>query len=127
MRYPQRVDKTMQPLPPSCYGVGLGTGVGRVLGIGVGLAVAVVVAVGVGVTVGVTVAVAVGLTVGVGGGGVGVHGGPWQKVRLTVSTRQPSFEPLLSLAIRQRSLPSGKPVGRFTTLVMNPSELQLQA
>jgi hypothetical protein len=81
--------------------------------------VAVAVAVPLGVAVGVALTVAVG---------VGVHGGPWQKVRLTVSTRQPSLEPLVSLATRQRSLPSfGKPEGRFTTLVINPSELLLQA
>ena len=114
-------------------GRGLGVATGRAVGVGLAVAVevAVAVAVGVGVTVGVTVAVAVGLTVGVavgvGGGGVGVHGGPWQKVRSTVSTRQPSLEPLVSLAIRQRSLPSGKKRGRLTTLVMNPSELPPQA
>jgi hypothetical protein len=38
-------------------------------------------------------------------GGVGEHGPcPSHQVKLTVSTRQPSFEPLVSLAIRQRSL-----------------------
>jgi hypothetical protein len=46
--------------------------------------------------------VAVG--VGVGGVGVGVHGSPWHQVMFTVSTRQPSVESLLSLAMRQRSL-----------------------
>jgi hypothetical protein len=40
--------------------------------------------------------------------GVGVHGGPIPRHQmiLTVSTRQPSSEPLVSLAILQRSLPS---------------------
>jgi hypothetical protein len=44
-----------------------------------------------------------------------------------VSTRQPSLEPLVSLAIRQRSLPPVGIKGRFTTVVMKPSELPLQA
>jgi hypothetical protein len=54
------------------------------------------------------VAVGVGLrgTVGVAVG-VGVHPAKkWHQVMLTASTRQPSLTPVLSLAIRQRSLPS---------------------
>ena len=54
--------------------------------------------------------VAVGVGVGVIGGGVGVQGGPWpwHQLMLTVSTRQPSLEPLVSLAIRQRKSDCGK-------------------
>ena len=61
-----------------------------------------------GVTV--TVAVAVAVAVGVGGTvavGVG-HGFDTHPAILTVSTRQPSLEPLVSLAIRQRSLLFGE-------------------
>jgi Na+-transporting NADH:ubiquinone oxidoreductase subunit NqrE len=65
------------------------------------------------VNVGVTVAVAVGVAVAVALG-IGVNVGdaqgvpcPWQKLIFTASTRQPSLEPLVSLAIRQRSLPPG--------------------
>jgi hypothetical protein len=70
-----------------------GRSVGRCRGVGCGL----------GVTLG---AVGVDVTVGVGAGD-GEHGGPcpWHQVMLTVSTRQPSLEPLVSLAIRQRSMP----------------------
>ncbi len=48
----------------------------------------------------------VGRGCGVGRGG-GVQGGPWHHVMVIVSTRQPSREPLVSLAIRQRSLMAG--------------------
>ena len=125
---------------------GRGGGVGRVLGVTLGLAVgvglgvivgvAVVVAVGValGVTVGVDEAVAVGVGVAVAGGvgvsvGVGVgHGIGAQPVISIVSRRQPSLDPVVSLAIRQRSLLSrGRKSGRLTTVVTKPSELPLQA
>jgi hypothetical protein len=129
----------------SCYhrGVGRGRGVGRDRGVALGVAVAVGVGVGVTVAVGVAVGVTVGLTVGVtvavgvgviGGVGVGVIEGvghgvpiPSHQVISTVSTRQPSLEPLLSLAIRQRSLPGFRIPGKFTSVVMNPSELPLHA
>ena len=131
----------------SCYhgGVGRCRGVGRGRGVTLGVAVAVGVGVGlivgVGVIVGVTVGVTVGLTVGVGviggvGVGVGVphgcvvlpsRGTGTHAVILTVSTRQPSPEPLVSLAIRQRSRPWAANQGMFTTVVMNPPELPLQA
>ena len=93
---------------------GRGAGVGRNLGVTLGLAVGV----GLGVIVGVAVAVGVGE-----GHGFGTH-----PAILTVSTRQPSLEPLVSLAIRQRSLllPE-KMAGRFTTVVIKPSELPLHA
>jgi hypothetical protein len=101
----------------------MGVGRGRGVTLGVELAV------GVGVTV--TVGVAVGVGVGViGGVGVGVGHGvpcPWHQVMSTVSTRQPSSEPLLSLAIRQRSVLGIKRNGRYATVVMKPSELPLQA
>jgi hypothetical protein len=89
-----------------------------------------------GVTLGVTVAVGVGvgLIVGVGvigGEGVGPQGGVGASsgiglhhVTLTVSTRQPSPEPLLSLAILHRSIPKA---GMSITVVINPCELPLQA
>jgi hypothetical protein len=69
-------------------------GVGRGRGVTLGVAV--------GVPVGVTDGVGVGV---IGGVGVGVHdnGSPWHPITLTVSTRQPSLEPLVSLAMRQRS------------------------
>jgi len=128
-------------IPTITGGVGRGCGVGHRRGVALGVAVAVGVGVGVivgvtvavGVPVGVTVGVRVGVTVGVGVGvigvGVGVHGGPWpwHQVMSTVSTRQPSFDPLLSLAIRQRSLPGCWIAGTLTTVVMKPSELPLQA
>ena len=85
----------------------LGVTLGVIVGVAVTVtvAVAVVEAVGVGETVTVAVAVAVLVGVGViGGVGVGLHGIPWHRLILTVSTRQPSAELLLSLAIRQRSL-----------------------
>src|SRR5512133_3885051 len=91
--------------------VGRGSGVERDLGVGLGL--------GVGGGVGVPN----------GGVGVGVHGGPTPRhqVMFTVSTRQPSLPPLVSLAIRQRSLPHGCIGGTFTTVVMKPPEFPLQA
>ena len=109
---------------------GRGAGVGRNLGVTLGLAVGVGLGVIVGVAVGVDGAVAVGVGViggvalGVGEGqGIGAH-----PAILTVSTRQPSLEPLVSLAIRQRSLLlPAKMAGRFTTVVMKPSELPLHA
>ena len=118
------------PESPRSLHVGRGAGVGRDLGVTLGLAVGV----GLGVIVGVAVAVAVGVAVGVDeaiavalgvgeGQGIGAH-----PAILTVSTRQPSLEPPVSLAIRQRSLllPE-KMAGRFTTVVMKPSELPLHA
>ena len=127
-------------------GVGRGAGVGRDLGVTLGLAVgvglgvivgvAVVGAVGValGVAVGVdeAVAVGVGVAVSVGVGvavGVGVgHGIGRQPIISTVSTRQPSVDPVVSLAIRHRSLLSvERKIGRLTTVVTKPSELPLQA
>ena len=96
---------------------GRGAGVGRGLGVTAGLAVGVGRAVAVGVTVTVAVGVALGLIVGVAVGvtvGVGVKVAvgdaqgvpcPWHQVMLTVSTRQPSLDSPVSLAIRQRSLP----------------------
>jgi hypothetical protein len=129
-----------------CLAYGRGAGVGRDLGVTLGLAVgvglgvivgvAVVVAVGValGVAVGVDEAVAVTVAVGVAGGvgvsvGVGVgHGIGAQPVISIVSRRQPSLDPVVSLAIRQRSLLSrGRKSGRLTTVVTKPSELPLQA
>ena len=70
-----------------------------------------------GVTVGVALGVTVGVTEGVGvEGGVGVGEqrppGSWHQLTSTVSTRQPSFEPLLSLAILHRSVPSMISAGR---------------
>jgi hypothetical protein len=91
---------------------GRGAGVGRDLGVTLGLAV------------GVGVGVIGGVALGVGEGqGIGAH-----PAMLIVSTRQPSLEPPVSLAIRQRSLllPE-KMAGRFTTVVMKPSELPLHA
>jgi hypothetical protein len=87
------------------YGVGRGAGVGRDRGTGVGLAVGEGVAVGVGL------------------------GSPlkWHSVTVMLSMRQPSPEPLLSLAILQRSLPSTTSVGRFTVVVIKPPELPLHA
>jgi len=117
-----------------CLAYSRGAGVGRGLGVGWGLAVGV----GLGVIVGVAVAVAVGVAVAVAVGvddavavavGVGEgHGFGTHPAILTVSTRQPSFEPLVSLAIRQRSLLlPAKMKGRFTTVVIKPSELPLHA
>jgi hypothetical protein len=60
------------------------------------------------VTVGDGVSVAVGVTVGVGVRvAVAVAQGvpwPWHQVILTLSTRQPSLDVVVSLAIRQRNL-----------------------
>ena len=100
--------------------------------VGVAVAVAVGVALGIAVDVDEAVAVAVGVGVGVGVGvavGVGEgHGFGTHPAILTVSTRQPSLEPLVSLAIRQRSLLlPAKMKGRFTTVVIKPSELPLHA
>jgi hypothetical protein len=136
------------------YGLGRGAGVGRDLGViagravgvgltvtvgvavGVAVAVAVALTVGVGesvavdVAVGVTVGVTLGITVGVGEAvaeGVGVgHGALTQPAISIVSTRQPSSDPVMSLAIRQRSF-IGKTIGRLTTVVTKPSEFPLQA
>lgn len=87
------------------------------------MGVALGVEVGVGVSAGVGVGVADGVAVGV------KHGTGTHETRLTVSARHPSPEPLLSLAIRQRSLQFVKMVSfpRSTTVVMNPCELPLQA
>lgn len=126
----------------SCHrGVGCGLGVTLGVGVAVGGGVSVSVGVTVGVTVGgvgviegvgvgVGVGVTVGVTVGVGVlGGVGVgHGIGAQPTIPIVSTRQPSLDPLVSLAIRQRSLLiAGRVTGRVTTVVMKPCELPLQA
>jgi hypothetical protein len=76
------------------------------------------------VALGVVVAVAVGL-----GGTVGVAVGVpkiWHSVTTTLSTRQPSLEPLVSLAIRHRSI-CVKLNGRFTVAVMKPCEFPLHA
>jgi len=52
------------------------------------------------------------------GGGVGVgHGTNWHHVIMILSKRQPSPEPLLSLAMRQRSVAVTGIDGRFTTVV----------
>jgi hypothetical protein len=103
---------------------------GLAVGVGLGVMVGVAVAVSVGVAVGVDEAVAVGVGV-IGGVALGVgegHGFGTHPAILTVSTRQPSLEPLLSLAIRQRSLLlPAKMKGRFTTVVIKPSELPLHA
>ena len=66
-------------------------------GVGVIVGVAVMVPVGEGVAVAVGVGVAVAVAVGVG------QGLFTQPKISTVSTRQPSFDPVVSLAIRQRS------------------------
>jgi hypothetical protein len=76
------------------------------------------------VNVALAVVVGVGDRVGVGVG-VGVPG-LWHSVTTTSSTRQPSLEPLVSLAMRQRST-CVKANGRFTVAVTNPSELPLHA
>ena len=116
--------------------MGLAVGVG--LGVIVGVAVVVAVGVALGVAVGVDEAVAVTVAVGVGvavAGGVGVsvgvgvgHGIGAQPVISIVSRRQPSLDPVVSLAIRQRSLLlPAKMEGKFTTVVIKPSELPLHA
>ncbi len=121
-----------------CLAYGRGAGVGRArgvtlglaVGVGLGVMVGVAVAVSVGVAVGVDEAVAVGVGV-IGGVALGVgegHGFGTHPAILTVSMRQPSLEPLLSLAIRQRSLLlPAKMDGKFTTVVIKPSELPLHA
>jgi hypothetical protein len=75
--------------------------------------------------VNVAVAVGVGLCVTVG---VGVAVGVpkiLHSVTTTLSKRQPSLGPLVSLAIRHRSTVG--PVGRFTVAVTKPPELPLHA
>ena len=79
-------------LIPDKFAYGRAGGVGRARGTGVGLGV--------------------GGGAGVPNGGVGVAVGeghgvpcPWHQVMWRLSTRQPSLPPLVSLAIRQRSLP----------------------
>jgi hypothetical protein len=72
------------------------------------------------VGVGVCVAVAVGV-------GEQRPPGSWHQLISTVSTRQPAREPLISLAILHRSLPSITSDGRFTVVVMKPPELPLHA
>lgn len=114
-------------------GVTLGLPVAVAEGVGVG-GVTVAVAVGVGEIGGVAVAVPVGETVAVGLGvgvpvavAVGVGHGLFTQPKIsTVSTRQPSLDPVVSLAIRQRNF-MGKANGRLTTVVTKPSELPLQA
>ena len=65
--------------------------------------------------------------VGVGvGGGVGVPE-KWHQTTFAVSTRQPSLEPVLSLAMRQRSTAFRSSDGRSATVVMKPPEFPLQA
>ena len=81
-----------------------------------------------GVACGLGGADGVGRGAGVGARGVGndTAMGSHQLI-LTVSTRQPSPEPLLSLAMRQRNLvliPGNN--GRFTTVVMKPPEFGLK-
>ncbi len=71
-----------------------------------------------------------GAGVGVPNGGVAV--GVLQEIGshpliLVVSTRQPSLEPLLSLAMRQRNLIIKPVLDILTTVVMKPAELPLQA
>src|SRR6266542_6607417 len=64
------------------------------------------------------------------GVGVGVGVGvpeKWHQTMLLVSTRQPSLEPALSLAIRQRSTAFRSSGGRFTTVVIKPLEFPLHA
>lgn len=113
-------------------GVLVGIAVGVVVGVALGVLLVVAVAVAVGVALGVTVGVAEGLAVGVGVNvavavAVGVHGGPWHQLISIVSTRQPSLEPLLSLAILQRNLPSMIINGKATVVVIKPPELPLHA
>jgi hypothetical protein len=103
--------------------VGVGLGVFVAVAVGVALGVVVAVAVAVAVAVGVGDTVTVGVAVGVGLG----HGNGRHQAILTVSTRQPSLEPLVSLAILQRRLPPVAIKGTVTTVVMKPSELPLQA
>ncbi len=120
----------------------MGRDLGVTAGLAVGLGLTVVVALAVGVTLGVGVAVPVAVAVAVGvapGVAVGVeealgvalgvgHGLLTQPKISTVSTRQPSLDPVVSLAIRQRSLLfRGRKIGRLTTVVTKPSELPLQA
>jgi hypothetical protein len=96
-------------------GVAVGVLAGVFVGVALGETVAVTVAVAVAVGVGVAVAVAVGVPE------------KWHQTTLAVSTRQPSLDPVLSLAMRQRSTPLISSPGRVTTVVMKPPELPLQA
>jgi hypothetical protein len=73
-----------------------------------------------------------GVSVDLGVGRDGVAVGVLQDIGshpliLTVSTRQPSFEPLLSLAMRQRNSIRNAIDDILTTVVMKPAELPLQA
>ena len=62
------------------------------------------------------------------GKGLGVQSGNiGHQLMFTVSTRQPSPEPMLSLTIRQRNLVNGDADGACTTVVMKPPELPLHA
>lgn len=113
-------------------GLAVAVGVGVFVGVALGVLVGVAVAVAVGVALGVTVAVAEGLALGVGVNvavavAVGEQGGPWHQLISIVSTRQPSLEPLLSLAILQRNLPSMIISGKATVVVIKPPELPLHA
>ena len=82
-----------------------------------------------GVAVGATVTVAVGVAVAVAVGvAEGVGAPPLQK-SWTLSTLQPVFERLMSLAIRQRKTvvcPLAE-AGRFTVVVMKPPDVPLHA
>ena len=134
------VGRCLGVIPGLAVGVGLtvAVGVAVTVALGVTVEVAVAAAVAVGVNVGVTVAVAVGVAVNVavavGVGlcstvGVGVAVGvpkKWQAYTVTSSTRQPSLEPVVSLAMRQRNLEFAEG-GTFTTVVMKPSESPLHA
>ena len=105
------------------YGRGAGLGRGRGVGVTRGAGVGVSIIVGDGDACGVTVDVAVGL----GGGSVGVDVGVGLSHSVcTVSIRQPSLDPLLSLPIRHRNL-EVCPWGSATAVVINPAELPVQA
>src|SRR5262249_50445333 len=109
----QSVPKFFSMLPVLSRDYGLGRGTGVNLGVACGLG---------GME-------ASGRGAGVGRGccggvqpGTGTH-----KVTAVVSTRQPSPEPLLSLAIRQRNLPPWGRNGRLTSVQIKPPELPLHA
>ena len=110
----------------SYYGVGRGAGIGRDRGDRVGLAIGLAVGEDEGEPEGVGEVVAVGVAVAVG---VGEHRPPgsWHQLISTVSTRHPSPEPVVSLPILHRSLPSITCCGRLTVVVMKPRELPLHA
>ncbi|TMJ80107.1 MAG: hypothetical protein E6G79_19440 [Alphaproteobacteria bacterium] len=130
------VGRCLGVIPGLAVGVGLAVAVGVAVGVALGVLVDAAVAVGVnvGVTVAVAVGVAVNVAVAVGVGlcstvGVGVAVGvpkKWQAYTVTSSTRQPSLEPVVSLAMRQRNLEFAEG-GTFTTVVMKPSECPLHA